>query len=92
LRARRPWYGRAGGWCRLPEPSREDAAARGITALYFVVVPNGEQLAGVTRRVEGGQLRPTIDKVFPLANARQAFERIQGAHGAGKIVLRVSDE
>ncbi|MGH2542092.1 MAG: zinc-binding dehydrogenase [Ardenticatenaceae bacterium] len=37
-------------------------------------------------------LRPIMEKVFPLANARQAFECTLGNHRAGKIVLRVSDE
>jgi NADPH:quinone reductase-like Zn-dependent oxidoreductase len=74
------------------EPRQEDAAARGISALYFVVVPNRKQLAEIARLVDNGDLRPTIDEIFPLAHGRQAFERSQGAHGAGKIVLHVADE
>jgi NADPH:quinone reductase-like Zn-dependent oxidoreductase len=37
-------------------------------------------------------LRPVIDQVFPLADARKAFERSLGAQGRGKIVLRVADD
>jgi NADPH:quinone reductase-like Zn-dependent oxidoreductase len=92
--ARSPSVVRPGG--RLvsiaTEPPQEEAAVRGIDALYFVVVPNRQQLAEITRLVERGALKPTIAEVFPLANARQAFERSLSAHRIGKIVLRVADE
>lgn len=71
------------------EPSAERAAARGIQAIYFVVEPNREQLVEIARLADNGQLKPTIDMVFPLADARKAFERSMGEHGSGKIVLRI---
>jgi NADPH:quinone reductase-like Zn-dependent oxidoreductase len=74
------------------EPPQEQATARGITAVYFVVEPNREQLVELAKLVDGGDLRPIIDAVFPLADARTAFERSLGSHGGGKIVLRVADE
>jgi hypothetical protein len=36
-------------------------------------------------------LRPTIAEVFPLTDARKAFERSLIAHKAGKIVLLIAD-
>jgi NADPH:quinone reductase-like Zn-dependent oxidoreductase len=74
------------------EPSQESAAAREVSALYFVVEPNREQLIALAKLVDGGDLRPTIDAVFPLADARDAFERTLGGNRRGKIVLRVADE
>jgi len=74
------------------QPSEESAAARGITAVYFVVVPDRAQLVELARLADSGQLRPTIDQVFPLAEARQAFERSLGHHPPGKVVLRVAGE
>jgi NADPH:quinone reductase-like Zn-dependent oxidoreductase len=74
-------------------PSAEDAAAaRGITAVYFVVTPNREQLVELAGLIDGGELRPTVDRVFSLANARAAFQLSLGDHRPGKIVLRVADE
>ncbi len=72
------------------EPSQEQAAARDITALYFVVTPDSEQLVELAKLVDGGRLQTAIDKVFPLADARRALERSLTAHPAGKIVLRVA--
>ena len=58
-------------------------------AHYFVVEPNREQLIEVARLVDRGDLRPEIDSIFPLAEARAAFSR-SAAHGKhGKVVLRV---
>ena len=74
------------------EPPQEQAAARGIEALYFVVEPNREQLAELATLADRGELRPTIDAVFPLREARQAFERSLAGDRPGKIVLSVVEE
>jgi len=74
------------------EPDQEQAAASGIQALYFVVTHNRKQLVEISKLVESGKLRPLIAEVFPLKDARQAFEHSQAAHKAGKIVLRIAGE
>lgn len=63
-----------------------------ISTVYFVVEPNRQQLIELARLVDNGQLRPTIDQVFPLADARKAFQRTSSKNRHGKIVLRVADE
>jgi NADPH:quinone reductase-like Zn-dependent oxidoreductase len=54
-------------------------------AHYFVVEPNGAQLASLP------DLRPEIDSVFPLEAFRAAFERCAARGKHGKVVLRVAD-
>ena len=81
---------RSGG--RLVSIAEEPPAEPGITAVYFVVEPSRAQLVEVAKLVDSGDLRPTIDAVFPLAEGRQAFERTMGDRRRGKIVLRVVDE
>jgi NADPH:quinone reductase-like Zn-dependent oxidoreductase len=66
-----------------------ESAAAGV---YFVVEQNREQLAEITRLVDAGRLRPDVDSVFPLADARAAFERLQARGKRGKVVLQVVDE
>ena len=73
------------------EPPAQTATARGIDAVFFVVEPKREQLIELTRLVDDGRLRPSIDEVFPLADARRAFERSLVSGRRGKIVLRVAD-
>ena len=74
------------------EPSQEQAAARGIKAVYFVVEPSGKELVALAKLADNGNLRPALDEAFPLVKARQAFERSLSGQAAGKIVLRIADE
>ena len=57
-----------------------------------MVEPNREQLIELSRLAEAGDLVPAIDSVFPLADARSAFERAQASGKRGKVVLRVSED
>ncbi len=37
---------------------------------------------------ESGRLRPRVDRVFPLAEVREAFRYLQGGEAKGRVVLR----
>ncbi len=39
--------------------------------------------------IDGGIIQPIVYAVFPLAQARRAFERGIGGHARGKLVLSV---
>src|SRR4029453_5408318 len=60
--------------------------AHGVT--YFIVEPNRDQLVGLARLADEGAIRPEIDSVFPLADARAAFDRVAERGKRGKVVLR----
>ena len=45
------------------------------------------ELKRVVRRVERKKLKPVVDKVFPLREARNALERMQSRANFGKIIL-----
>jgi NADPH:quinone reductase-like Zn-dependent oxidoreductase len=60
-------------------------AAEAPGAEYFVVEPNGAQLASLP------DLRPEVDSVFPLEDFRAAFERSAARGKHGKVVLRVAE-
>jgi NADPH:quinone reductase-like Zn-dependent oxidoreductase len=90
LLERSPAVIRPGG--RLVSVSEEPpriAPERRIAATYFVVEPNREQLVELGRLIDAGDLRPAIDSVFPLSDARAAFERSLASGKRGKVVLRV---
>ena len=48
-----------------------------------------KQLAEMARLSDAGQIRVFVQEVFPLAQARQAYERAQGGGSRGKVVFRV---
>jgi NADPH:quinone reductase-like Zn-dependent oxidoreductase len=72
-------------------PSPEQAKAHGVRPVWFIVEPNRELLIQIGALIDAGQLRPIIDAVFPLSQARQAYEQGTKGHMRGKIVLRVAD-
>jgi len=63
----------------------------GIDATFFVVDPDGDQLAEVSALVDREELRPAIDRVYELEDARAAFERSMEPGKRGKVVLRVGE-
>ncbi len=48
---------------------------------------NAAEYVEVVRRLGQGELRPIVDRVFPLAQTRDAYERLQRAEQLGKIVI-----
>jgi NADPH:quinone reductase-like Zn-dependent oxidoreductase len=58
-------------------------------AIYFIVEPDHEQLLELKTLVDTGELRAEVDSVFPLTEARAAFERVAARGKAGKVVLEV---
>ena len=39
--------------------------------------------------VKSGRARPVVDRVYPLAEARAAHERLEAGEQLGKVVLRI---
>src|SRR5215831_8136036 len=64
------------------QPLRED-----IRYIYFIVEPSGAQLREIGALIDAGQIHPVVDQVFPLAQARQAYEAAATGHPRGKIVI-----
>jgi NADPH:quinone reductase-like Zn-dependent oxidoreductase len=54
---------------------------------FFIVEANRSQLAEIARLIDDGQIRVLLQEAFPLAQARQAYERAQGGGNRGKVVL-----
>jgi NADPH:quinone reductase-like Zn-dependent oxidoreductase len=70
-------------------PSPEQAKAYGVRPVWFIVEPNREQLIQIGALIDAGRIRPIIETVLPLSQARQAYEQGSRGHTRGKIVLRV---
>jgi len=71
---------------------RVRAAPVGERSRFDEVLGVVDELVELARLVDGGKLNPAIDFVYPLADARAAFERSITRGKSGKVVLRVSDE
>jgi NADPH:quinone reductase-like Zn-dependent oxidoreductase len=69
------------------EPPLEIAERVHVT--YFVVDPDREQLVELAKLATDGILRPAIDAVFQLKDARAAFDRVMSSGKRGKVVIEV---
>lgn len=70
-------------------PSSETAAAYGVRSKYILVQTNATQLIEISKLVDAGYIKPTVDTVIPLKKTRKAHRLSQKGHTRGKIVLRV---
>jgi NADPH:quinone reductase-like Zn-dependent oxidoreductase len=61
-------------------------------AIYFIVEPDHGQLLELRTLVDAGELRAAVDSVFPLAEARAAFERVADRRKRGKVVLEAGTD
>jgi NADPH:quinone reductase-like Zn-dependent oxidoreductase len=74
---------------RIDPPSAEEAAAHGVRQASVFVQPSAAQLTELAKLVDSGKLRPDVETVLRLSEARHAHELSQTGHTRGKIVLRV---
>jgi NADPH:quinone reductase-like Zn-dependent oxidoreductase len=73
----------------LGPPSAEDAQAHGVRGALVFVRPNAEQLTVIAELIDSRTLKPIVETILPLAEARRAQDLSQAGHVRGKIVLRV---
>lgn len=57
--------------------------------VVFVTKENGADLAILAGMISAGQVRPVIDRTYPLAEAGQALRYLEAGHARGKIILAV---
>ncbi len=58
---------------------------------FFIMKPNGEQLAEVSKLLDEGKCRPVVDSVWDFEEYKKAFERLDGGHARGKVVIKVAE-
>lgn len=76
-----------GGW---PEYAAE-AAAAGVRATSYKVIPDGGVLATLARLLESGAIQVFVDRVFDLSEAAAAHRELERGHSRGKIVLSIGE-
>ena len=71
-------------------PSQEEAAKHGVRATHIFIQPDAAELTQIARLVDAGKVKPFVEKVLPLSEARKAHELSQSGHTRGKIVLTMA--
>jgi NADPH2:quinone reductase len=64
---------------------------RGITGESFAAHGGRQRLEELARLVDAGKLRPQVEAVLPLEQAREALARVASRHTRGKVVLKIGE-
>jgi NADPH:quinone reductase-like Zn-dependent oxidoreductase len=75
----------------VQSPSEQKARRFGVRGIMCSVQPDGAQLSKIAKLIDSAKLKPIIDRILPLSQARRAHELSQDGHIRGKIVLRVKE-
>jgi NADPH:quinone reductase-like Zn-dependent oxidoreductase len=83
--------GRGGGLAALfwvaSLATRLRAARHGVSYRYLFMHPSGADLAYLASLIEAKKLEVVIDRVFPLAKAKEAMAYLETGRAKGKVVL-----
>lgn len=60
-----------------------------VKNLFFIMAPNGQHLAEISKLLEQGKCTPVVDSVWELEDFTKAFKRLDGGHARGKVVIKV---
>jgi NADPH:quinone reductase-like Zn-dependent oxidoreductase len=76
----------------VQEPSPEEAAKHRVYAAVMRMQPSTKGLQQIAELVEAGSLKLVVTKIYPLAQARDAWVHLMTGHPSGKLVLEVPGE
>lgn len=68
---------------------RRKARGRGLGYAFLFMKANGAQLQEIARLIEGGAIRPVLDKVFPFESTNEALDYVESGHAKGKVVIKI---
>lgn len=72
-------------------PSAELAKKYGVLAIGQNTEGNRERLSRLSELVASGKIKPQVDRVFPIDEAKEAFRHLEEGHPRGKVVLKIRD-
>ncbi len=71
------------------QPNPLLAEEQGVTSIGQGTDSNPDKLAKIKEMIESGKIKPRVDKVFPLEEAREAFEFQEKESPKGKVVVKI---
>ncbi len=75
----------------LGMPSRELLRKYKVSAIAQNTQVNAERLQRLSKYVEEGKIKVSLDKVFSLSKIKEAFKYFEDKNHRGKVVVRVKD-
>ena len=74
----------------VAQPSTEEATKHGVRSALINAQADTSVLSEIAELIDSGKLKPIVETVLPLSEARKAHELNEGGHARGKVVLKVA--
>ena len=71
----------------LGEAAQQTAELKSIDAYFFLVQSDGEDMKQIASLLEAGQLKASVQEVFPFTEMKQAHLKLETGRTVGKIVV-----
>ena len=71
-------------------PSTGEAEKYAVRSAFLSAQGGSSLLTELATLIDSGKIKPMVEKVLPLSEARQAHELNETGHARGKIVLKVA--
>lgn len=68
---------------------RRKAKRSKVSFSFLFMKANGGQLREITRLIDGGAIRPVVDKVFPFESTNEAMAYVESGRAKGKVVIKM---
>ena len=68
---------------------RRKAKRLNVNFSFLFMRAQGEQLSQITKLIESGVIKPTMDKVFPFEQTNEAMAYIETGRARGKVVVKI---
>lgn len=73
----------------LSRKVKKQAKKLKVNYSFLFMQANGKQLSEISSLIEEGVIRPTIDKVFPFEQTKEAMSYVASGRAKGKIIVKV---
>jgi NADPH:quinone reductase-like Zn-dependent oxidoreductase len=80
------WFGPIGRFARAAVMNLLVPQSMGT----FLSLPNEADLLALKEMIEAGQVKPVVDRTYPLAEAPAAIAAVAAGHAQGKVVVSVA--
>lgn len=70
---------------------QKNAELAGVRGSFYIVSMDVEQLGQIMQLLGNGVLKTTVDSVYPLIEAREAFKYAAKGHAHDRVILKVVD-
>ncbi|WDF46654.1 NADP-dependent oxidoreductase [Chryseobacterium sp. KACC 21268] len=65
------------------------AKKQNVDYAFLFMQANGKQLTEISKLIESGIIKPTIDKIFPFEQTNDAMNYVESGRAKGKVVIKI---